>query len=118
MPGVTSWNANDPSSFVTTVRGSPTGFCKTTVALGIVSLLLSTTLPRILPVLVFGASVDCADAGTTRFNPPARAMSRNMRVRFRSSPKSECGEACLLLCVVDIFLASGQGEVNCDLGVD
>lgn len=51
------------------------------IALEIVSLLLSTTVARMLPVLVFGASVDCADAGTT---PRYSLLFLPVRVRHTS----------------------------------
>src|SRR5215469_4813642 len=82
-----------------------------------VSLLVSTTVPRMLPVLVFGDSVDCPDAGATRINPPARAMSRNRGVKVTSAPRSQ-RDRDVYSCVSLTFLASRQVEVNCDLRVD
>ena len=72
------------------------------MASGTGSSLISTTVPRMLPVLVFADSADCADAGTTRSNPPARKISSNMCVTFRNAPSRRSGVVGVLLCIVDI----------------
>ncbi len=75
-----------PAHRTSTMRGWPISGIRETnggsvSALEIVSLLLSTTVARMLPVLVFGASVDCADAGTT---PRYSLLFLPVRVRHTS----------------------------------
>ena len=72
------------------------------MASGTGSSLVSTTVPRMLPVFAFTASVDCADAGTTRSNPPAKKISGNTCVTFRKAPSRRSGILGLLLCIDDI----------------